>query len=92
MQNYTKLKKIGKGSYGTVYTVKRKKDGTVFAMKVMRIDKMDQKEIESTLNEIRILCSFNNEYICGYEEAFVDGKKMHIVMEYVAGGDLSEKI
>jgi len=41
MQNYTKLKKIGKGSYGTVYTVKRKKDGTVFAMKVMRIDKMD---------------------------------------------------
>ena len=53
---------------------------------------MDKKEIEATLNEIRILCSFNNEYICGYEEAFVEGKNMHLIMEYMGGGDLAEKI
>ena len=61
-------------------------------MKNLNIAKMDKNEIVSTLNEIRILCSMNNKYICGYEEAFVEGKKMHIVMEYVGGGDLSGKI
>ncbi len=61
-------------------------------MKNLNTSKMDKKEIENTLNEIRILCSFNNEYICGYEEAFVEGKTMHIVMELVGGGDLSDKI
>jgi len=46
------------------------------------------------LNEIRILCSFSHQYICGYEEAFLhdNGQKLYIVMEYVGGGDLSSKI
>ena len=61
-------------------------------MKVLSISKMDKKEIESTLNEIRILCSFNHDFICGYEEAFVEDNKMHIIMEYVGGGDLGDKI
>ncbi len=72
--------------------MKRRADGDVLAMKVLNIGKMDKKDIESTLNEIRILCSFNHKYICGYEEAFVEGDKMHIIMEYVGGGDLGEKI
>ncbi len=92
INDYKIIKKLGKGSYGTVYLVQRKSDGAKFAMKDLNTQQMDKKEIESTLNEIRILCSFNNEYICGYEEAFVETSKMHIIMEYVGGGDLSDKI
>jgi NIMA (never in mitosis gene a)-related kinase len=52
---------------------------------------MDKKEIQNTLNEIRILSSIQNENICGYREAFItkNGKEMNIVMEFVGGGDLS---
>lgn len=33
---------------------------------------MSKKEIESTLNEVRILCSVDNEYVVGYMDAFLD--------------------
>jgi len=35
---------------------------------------MDQKNKESTLNEIRILCSIDNEYVVGYNDAFLAKK------------------
>jgi len=40
------------------------------------------------------LCSIDNPYICGYEEAFTvkDGKIICIIMEYVGGGDILSKI
>lgn len=33
---------------------------------------MGKKDIESTLNEVRILCSVENEYVVGYKDAFLD--------------------
>ena len=33
---------------------------------------MDKKEMESTLNEVRILCSVENEFVVGYKDAFLD--------------------
>lgn len=46
------------------------------------------------MNEIRILCSLNNQFVCGYEEAFTidNGKLLCIIMEYVGGGDMFSKI
>jgi len=38
---YEILKKIGKGSYGKVYQVKRKSDNEIFAMKTLEISAMD---------------------------------------------------
>lgn len=39
--SYEILKKIGKGSYGKVYQVKRKSDNEIFAMKTLEISSMD---------------------------------------------------
>lgn len=33
---------------------------------------MKQKEKENALNEVRILASYNHEYIIGFKEAFYD--------------------
>ena len=42
---------------------------------------------------MRILCSISHEFIVGYKEAFIENdKEMCLVMEYVGGGDMSEKI
>ena len=35
---------------------------------------MGRKDIESTLNEVRILCSIENEYVVGYKDAFLAKK------------------
>lgn len=63
-------------------------------MKSLDIEKMDQKNLNNTMNEIRFLCSIQCEFICGYEESFTvnDGKILCIIMEFVGGGDLLSKI
>ena len=88
------IKKVGQGSYGTVFRVKRKRDGEIYAMKTICLSKMDSASINNTLVEIQILCSIDNKNIVGYKEAFLhnNGSELCIVMEYVGGGDLSEKI
>ena len=60
----------------------------------MELQKMNEKSIQNTLNEIRILCSIDNKFICGYEDAFTidNGKILCIIMEYVGGGDMYSKI
>ena len=35
---------------------------------------MDRKNMESTLNEVRILCSIESEYVVGYNDAFLSKK------------------
>ena len=94
MRSFTILKQIGKGSFGTVYKVKRKSDNKIYALKTINISKMDKKSIENTLTEIRILSSMENPYVCGYKEAFItkNNKDMCIVMEFVGGGDMSTKV
>jgi hypothetical protein len=32
---------------------------------------MDRKNMESTLNEVRILCSIESEFVVGYNDAFL---------------------
>lgn len=41
LTDYVIVKKIGKGSYGKVYQVKRKSDNEIFAMKTLEISSMD---------------------------------------------------
>jgi NIMA (never in mitosis gene a)-related kinase len=94
LKDFELLKQIGKGSFGVVYRVKRKRDGQIYAMKCINISKMDKKSIENCLTEIRILCSVSHPNVVGYKEAFLDkvDTELDIVMEYVGGGDLASKI
>ena len=55
--DFTVLKKIGEGAFSIVYSVKRNSDGTLYAMKKVKMGKLSAKEKENALNEIRILAS-----------------------------------
>jgi len=85
--------RLGKGAFATVYKVKRKTDGTVYAMKKVSIKKMSKKEVSDALNEIRLLASVRHPHIVGFLEAFLEGEDyLCIIMEFCAFGDLSAKI
>ena len=87
-------KVLGKGSFGSVYLVRRKEDNKIYALKSVYLEKLNEKEQKNSVNEVRILASVNHPNVIGYKEAFWDDndKTLNIVMEYADDGDLQTKI
>ena len=94
MENFEILNKLGNGSYSTVYKVRRKIDGQIYALKKVNLSNLTEKEKANSLNEVRILASIKSKYVISYKEAFFDekDKTLGIVMEYADNGDLFQKI
>ena len=85
---------LGHGSFGTVYKLKRKTDGKIYALKKVYLNQLKEKEKQNSLNEIRILASINNKNIIQYKGSFYDNinNSLCLVMEYAENGDLEKKI
>ena len=94
MNDFKIEKVLGKGSFGSVYLVTRKEDQKIYALKSVIMDKLNKKEQENSVNEVRILASVNHPNVIGYKEAFWDDQNntLNIVMEYADDGDLQTKI
>jgi NIMA (never in mitosis gene a)-related kinase len=58
------------------------------------MSRLNQKEKENSLNEVRILASVNSQNVISYKDAFYDLETncLCIVMEYADDGDLETKI
>ena len=89
---FTLLKQLGQGSYGTVYKAKRASDGKNYALKVVDMGALNQKQREDSINEIRIMASVTSPFIIAFHEASVVGRRLVIVSEYAKLGDLAHAI
>ena len=94
MNDFFIEKILGRGSFGSVYLVRRKQDQKIYALKTVIFEKLNKRDQENSLNEVRILASINHPNVIGYKEAFWDdnGSSLNIVMEYADDGDLETKI
>lgn len=63
MDKYTKVRTIGKGSYGFAVLVKNNETGKLYIMKVIDIAALDRKQKEEALNEIHVLRAMRHPYI-----------------------------
>ena len=63
---------IGAGAYSSVYSVQRKADNKLYALKKVRIDYLSEKERSNAINEVRILASVSDPNVIAYKEVFVD--------------------
>jgi len=68
-------KVLGKGLFGSVYLVIRKKDKKIYALKTVILEKLNKKDQENSVNEVRILASINHPNVIGYREAFWNDKE-----------------
>lgn len=72
LDDFKIIKKLGVGSYSSVYKIIRLTDGLVYALKKIKMGDLSEKEKENSLNEVRILASITHPHIISYKEAFID--------------------
>lgn len=92
MDKYERLKKIGKGSFGTVFLCRDKKSGSEVVAKEICIASLPAKEQREAATEIRVLQRLCHPNIIRYFESFEERGSLFIIMEYADAGDLSAYI
>lgn len=86
------IKKIGKGSYGTVYHVYSDFLSSDVVVKVIDISSVPENLYYTLQNEVDVLNKISNncENLLCYHYVYTDyeNKKMYIVLEYIHGNNL----
>eukprot|EP00954_Amorphochlora_amoebiformis_P028301 1391463-Amorphochlora_amoeboformis.AAC.1 len=91
---YEALCVIGKGTFGRVSKVQRRSDGMILAWKELYYGDMSEKEKQQLVAEVNILRELQHSNIVKYYDRVIDRttKKIYVVMEFCAGGDLATYI
>ena len=90
IRNFEIIKIIGKGSYASVYKVKRITDNEIYAMKVMNEFSLKREDKLGLINEINILSKNSCPYLIKFYEVFIENNNFFIIMEYAKNKDLRE--
>lgn len=95
LNGFDQLEASGKGSFGKVMKIRNKKNGEIYAAKILyhTIDKYSQTEITDISREVNILAKLNFPSVVkfiGYSPInFKQRPKTTIVIEYAQNGSLS---
>lgn len=85
MEDYEKIRIVGRGAYGTVYLCRRLVDNYLVIIKQIPVEEMTKEERQSALNEVTVLSRFKHPNIIRYFHSFVEDKALMIAMEYAQG-------
>lgn len=89
-RKYTKMEKIGQGASGTVYIAIEVATGREVAIKTMNLSQQPKKEL--IINEILVMRENQNPNIVNYLDSYLVGEELWVVMEYLAGGSLTDVV
>ena len=89
LDDFERVKVIGKGTFGKVYLVKKIDDGSIYAMKSIRKDVMiENDQIESARMEKQILFQNKHPFLVKMSYVFQTDQKVYFVMNFIRGGEL----
>jgi len=89
LEDFTLVRVLGKGSFGKVTLVRGKKDGNLYAMKVLsKPNVLKRKQVEHTKTERRVLGGTSHPFVNSLHCAFQTSGKLYLVLNYCAGGEL----
>uniref|UniRef100_A0A1B6CDT2 Myosin light chain kinase, smooth muscle-like n=2 Tax=Clastoptera arizonana TaxID=38151 RepID=A0A1B6CDT2_9HEMI len=90
VSRYTVHEELGKGRYGVVHKVTDQKTGNIMAAKFVRcIKKQDKEKVQE---EIDIMNCLHHPKLLQLVGAFENPKDIVMIMEYISGGELFERV
>ena len=87
---FQKTKKLGVGSFGTVWLVRRLKDGAQFALKEISLRKPGLQQVMKEVETMTKLPLHRNIVRLYDHWMSADGEDMWLLLEYCSGGDLTQ--
>ncbi|KAK9986422.1 hypothetical protein SO802_031373 [Lithocarpus litseifolius] len=87
--DYLVGRQIGSGSFSVVWHARHRVHGTEVAIKEIATGRLNKKLQESLMSEIFILKRINHPNIIRLHDIIEVPGKIHLVLEYCRGGDLS---
>jgi|EP00161_Ancyromonas_sigmoides_P006997 serine/threonine protein kinase len=89
-RDFQLLATIGQGSYGKVLQVKKKDNGQIYALKIIKKETLIRRQkIKHTKSEKSILIAANDHpFLVGLKYSFQSEDKLYLVLDYISGGEL----
>jgi serum/glucocorticoid-regulated kinase 2 len=89
LDDFELLKVLGRGSFGKVMQVRKKSDGKIYAMKILKKRAIiARNQVEHTKAERKILQSLQHPFLMTLRYAFQSKEKLYFVLDYFQGGEL----
>ncbi|CAL0302579.1 unnamed protein product [Lupinus luteus] len=89
IEDFEVLKVVGQGAFAKVYQVRKKGTSEIYAMKVMRKDKIMEKNHAEYMNAERdILTKIEHPYVVQLRYSFQTKYRLYLVLDFVNGGHL----
>jgi len=83
MDNYSKIDKIGEGTYGVVYKAKNNLTGDIVALKKIKLESEEEGIPSTAIKEISLLKGLNHPNIVRLYDVIHGDKKLTLVFEYL---------
>jgi len=89
LEDFELLKVLGRGAFGKVMQVKKKSDGKIYALKILKKRAIiARNQVEHTKAERKILQSLQHPFLMTLRYAFQSKEKLYFVLDYLRGGEL----
>lgn len=89
-RKYTKFEKIGQGASGVVYIAFEILTGQEVAIKQMKLAAQPKKDL--IINEIMVMKEHKHANVVNYKDSYLIDDELWVVMEYLAGGNLTDVV
>jgi len=89
VDDFRKIKVIGKGGFGRVLLVEKKDSKKVYAMKILKKGVIAARgEIEHTRTEKSVLSKLDHPFLAKLHWSFQTDENLYFVMDFINGGEL----
>jgi len=89
---YELKRKVRKGSFATVWECVHRETQDVYAVKIINRTGLQPSDDEAVMNEVAILQSLVHKHIVQLVDFYEEKGYFFLVMEYMTGGDVFDKI